>query len=100
AARSTPASARCCRRSRCPWKIHAAEVAEILLAMLAVAHAGAAPSIGENAIDLIHRHDLADHARHELEVIGAERAGYPGGRHRPMPVRLAISFHGDPVRMS
>ena len=67
--------------------------------MLAVAHARAAPSIGENAVDLVHGHDLADHAGHELEVVGAERAGYPGGRHRPMAARLAVGFHGDPVRM-
>ena len=46
------------------------------------------------------RHDLADDAGHELEVVRAERAGYPGSRHRPMAVRLAVGLDRDPVRVS
>ena len=50
---------------------------EVGAAVLAVAHAGAGPAIAEDAIHLVEADDLLGDLGHELEVVGAERAGDP-----------------------
>ena len=72
--------------------------AEVLPAMLAVAHPGAVPAVDEDGVHPVARHDLPLHLGHELEVVGAEPARHPHLRRGPMPARLALGVHRDPVR--
>ena len=43
------------------WKVEAGEVAEVLLAVLAVAHAGTGPAVSKYAIDPVFPHDFLMH---------------------------------------
>jgi hypothetical protein len=58
-------------------QLQARKFLEILLAMLAVAHAGTGPAVAENAVHVIHTRDLARHLGHEIEVIRPETARHP-----------------------
>jgi hypothetical protein len=51
--------------------------AKILAAVLAVAHARARPAVAEHAIHAVARNDFLGDFGHELEVVGAQRAGDP-----------------------
>ena len=73
---------------------------EVLLAVHAVAVAALRrPAVGEDAVDLVSRDDLAVDLVHELEVVGTERAGHPQLGVGPVPPRLAVAVDGDPVGM-
>ena len=73
-------------------KLRAGGGLEVLLAVHAVAVAALRrPAVGEDAVDLVPRDDLAVDLVHELEVVGAERAGHPQIGVRPVPPRLAGS---------
>src|SRR4030095_7463865 len=80
-------------------QIQSRKLLEILLAMLAVAHAGAGPPVAENAVHVVHAHDLARHLGHELEVVRPEAARHPHFRVCPVPALPALRVDGDPVRM-
>ncbi len=73
---------------------------EIRLAMLAIADTALRrPTVGENAVHAVLRHDLAVHGIHEVEVVRAERARHPQLRVGPMPARLTIGIDRDPIGM-
>ena len=72
---------------------------EVRPAMLAIAHAGAGPAVDEDPVDAVPRHDLPVHRGHELEVVRPQGAGHPHLRRGPVPARLALGVHGDPVGM-
>ena len=80
-------------------KIQAGEVVEVLLAVLAVTHAGSCPSIGEDAIHHVLRHDFLMDRGHEFKVVGSQRAGEPEVRIRRVLALLAVLIHREPVRM-
>src|SRR5207248_5482152 len=66
-------------------QIHAAaEFFEQLLAGFAVAHPAALPAVGEDAIDLVERHDLTMDIGHEFKVVRAVGASHPAIRVGPM----------------
>ena len=90
----------------CPilWVVGARQVqaggrAKILTAVLAVAHAAARPTIGEDAVRHVPAHDLFMHSGHELEVVGTEGACFPVAGIGRMPDRVAVRVHPDPVRV-
>ena len=71
---------------------------EVLLAVNAVAVAALRrPAVGEDAVNLVLRHDLAMDAVHEVEVVRPERAGHPEIGIRPVPQRRAVARRRDPV---
>ena len=80
-------------------KIEAGEVVEILLAVLAVTHARSCPSIGEDAIHHVLRHDFLMDRGHEFKVVGSQGAGEPEVRIRRVPALLAVLIDRQPVRM-
>ena len=84
-------------RVRGARQVHRVGGAEVGLAVLAVAHARSRPAVGENAVDLVARHDLARHLGHELEGVGTEAAGDPHLRAGPVTAFAALRVHGDPV---
>src|SRR5215472_99554 len=67
--------------------------------MLAIAHAGAFPSVDEYAVDAVARHDLAFYLCHEFEVVRPKTTSDPHFRRCPMPASFAGGVDGDPVRM-
>src|SRR5262249_31747801 len=84
------------RRAR---QLQARKLLEILLAMLAVAHAGTGPAVAENAVHVVHAYDLARHLGHKLEVVRPEAARHPHFWIGPVFALLALRVDGDPVRM-
>ena len=80
-------------------QLETARLFEMLAAMLAITHAGTVPTIDENGVHLVARHDFALHLGHKLEVVRAEAARDPQLRRRPVPARLAARVHRDPSRM-
>ena len=78
-------------------EVEAAGGAEVPPAVLAVTVGLVGPAVGEDAVDVVARHDLAVHGGHEVEVVGAERAGDPQLGVGPVPARRAVRVDGDPV---
>ncbi len=70
---------------------------EIRAAVLAVAHAAAAPAIAEDPVHLVSLDDLLGHLSHELEVVRTQRACEPPSGHRSVAARIARRIHGDPI---
>ena len=75
----------------------AGEITEVLLAVLAITHAGAVPAIAEHSVHLVHGYDFARHPGHKVEVVGAQGAGDPEFRHGPVTPLLALRIHRDPI---
>src|ERR1700759_414551 len=73
---------------------------EILFAMLAIAHAGAGPAIGKNAVGRVLRHDLFVHPGHEIEVVRAEGTGDPVVGIRWVTALVSLGVDGNPVGVS
>ena len=61
----------------CSRQGHLGKGFEIPNAMLTVAGSMTRPAIGEYSIHLVQRHDLLMNLRHEIKIVGAERAGDP-----------------------
>ena len=80
-------------------QIRAAGGVEVPAAVLAVAVGLVGPPIGEDAVDVVARDDLAVHGGHELEVVRPERARDPQLRVGPVPARLAVGVDGNPIGM-
>src|SRR5262249_274302 len=81
------------------WQIETGELAEIFLAVLAVAHARAGPAIRKDPIHAIESDNLFSYRGHELEVVGTECTGDPEifvGRMTPL---VSICVYGDPIGM-
>ena len=78
-------------------QIRSAGGAEVAAAVLAVAVGLVGPPVGEDAVDVVARDDLAVHGGHELEVVGPERAGDPQLRVGPVPARPPVGVDRDPV---
>ncbi len=72
---------------------------EVPLAVLAVTHAGAGPSVAEDPVHLVQGNDLLGDLGHELEIVWTEGASHPEVRVGPVPSFLAIRLHRDPVGM-
>ncbi len=72
---------------------------EVLLAVLAVTHARSCPSIGEDAIHHVLRHDFLMDRGHELKVVGSQGAGEPEVRIRSVLALLAVLIDRQPVWM-
>ncbi len=80
-----------------PRQIETAGDAEVPPAVVAVALGLVGPPVGEDAVDVVARDDLAVDGGHELEVVGPERARDPQLRVGPVPARLPVGVDGDPV---
>ena len=80
-------------------EIIAGNLAKIFPAMLAVAHAGAVPSVDKDAVHAVACHDFFLHFGHELEIVGTQRASYPHFGRGPVAAWLVICVHGDPIRV-
>ena len=78
-------------------QIRSAGGAEVAAAVLAVAVGLVGPPVGEDAVDVVARDDLAVHGGHELEVVGPERARDPQLRVGPVPARPPVGVDRDPV---
>src|SRR5437773_4016527 len=72
---------------------------KILQAVLAVTHAGAVPTIDENAVHSVARHDFLLHFGHELAVVRTQGAGNPHLWRGPVTTPVAIGLNRDPIRM-
>src|SRR5262249_42421650 len=81
-------------------QIEAGRGLEARLAVVAVAGPVPRPAVAEDAVDLVARHDLARDFGHELEVVGAERAGHPPVRSGPVASLPALGVDGNPFGMS
>src|SRR5690606_12254049 len=72
---------------------------KVSLAVRTIAPTQTVPSIGENGIHRITRHQLANDRAHELKMIRSQRARDPQFGKAVMPARLTARVGGYPVGM-
>ncbi len=86
-------------RIRCSRKIVTGGRPEILRAMFAVTLARAVPTVDENPIHAVARHEFLFHFGHELEIVRTQPAGDPHLWRRPMTAGFSVRVHGDPIEV-